>query len=171
MSPRILSRALLLLVLLLVQVLLCNHIHLLGYATPFVLIYPILIASSDESRALLLTEAFGLGLVMDVSTNTPGMASAALTLVAFVVPFLLPLLSNPERPDDAFVPSAREMGWGIFLAYAFVLSLIFCAAYYLIAWFTFSHMPGLLMDIVGSTLLSTGLLAALETIHGKLIHD
>lgn len=168
MSTKIIYRTVLFVVLLLLQVLVFNHIHLLGYATPLMVVYYLVLTPNDEDRSLLLLQCFLLGLAMDISTNTPGMAAAALTFSGLIAPRLLSLIATPDRPDDTFTPSVREMGWSAFMFYAFTVTLVFVASYYLIAWFTFAQMHGLLLNIVGSTLLTLLLIAIFERVHYKL---
>ncbi|MCQ2266620.1 MAG: rod shape-determining protein MreD [Bacteroidaceae bacterium] len=168
MSTKILYRIALFVVLLLLQILVFNHIHLLGFATPLMVVYYLVLAPNDEDRSLLMLQCFLLGLAMDISTSTPGMAAAALTLSGLVAPRLLSLIATPDRPDDTFTPSAREMGWGSFMFYASVVTLVFVVSYYLIAWFTFSQMHSLLLNIAGSTLLTLMLIAVFERVHYRL---
>lgn len=168
MSTKIIYRIALFVVLLLLQILVFNHIHLLGYATPLMVVYYLVLAPNDEDRSLLMLQCFLLGLAMDISTSTPGMAAAALTFSGLLAPRLLNLIATPDRPDDTFAPSAREMGWSSFMFYATAVTLVFVACYYIIAWFTFTQMHGLLLNIVGSTLLTLLLIAIFERVHYKL---
>ena len=70
-------------VLILVQTEILNHVHIMGYATPVVFIYYILVLNSETPRKSLLLQAFLLGLCVDVFGNTPGMYAAASTFLAF----------------------------------------------------------------------------------------
>ena len=60
------KRILWLVLLVLVQVLVLNHIHLGGYATPFLYVYFILVLNCDVKRNEMLLMGFFLGLVVDV---------------------------------------------------------------------------------------------------------
>ena len=57
--------------LVLLQVLVLNHMHINGYATPFFFIYFILKYNSGVSRNVLMIWAFLLGLTVDILGNTP----------------------------------------------------------------------------------------------------
>lgn len=70
--------------LVLLQVLVLNHMHINGYATPFFFIYFILKYNSGVSRNVLMIWAFLLGLTVDILGNTPGMNAAAATVLAFM---------------------------------------------------------------------------------------
>ena len=82
--------------LVLFQVLVLNHVHIVGYATPFLYIFLILKFESSVSRNALMLWAFFLGLVIDVFSDTPGMNAAATVLLAFLRPLLLRLFVPRE---------------------------------------------------------------------------
>ena len=66
------------------QVLVCNHIHLLGVATPMPYVLFLVWLPLDANRIGNLVWAFLLGLVIDIFSNTPGEAAASMTLAALV---------------------------------------------------------------------------------------
>ena len=102
------------LALVLVQVLVFNHIHVAGYATPFIYIYFLLMLNLDTKRNTLLLAGFLLGLVIDMFANTPGMNAAATTLLAFLRPWLLSLFVPRDNTDDRR-PGVRSMCFVPFL--------------------------------------------------------
>lgn len=168
MNISTLLRISLFMALLAVQALVLNHIHLLGHATPLMMVYFLMLASSDTQRSLLLAEGFIAGLLMDLTTSTPGMAAFAMTLTAFIQPTLLNRIADTDRPDERFTPSVVTMGWSKFMTYATIVTLVFILTYFLLAWFTFDHLHGFLLDILGCSLITLLLIAALECIHAKL---
>lgn len=91
--------------LVLLQVLVLNHIHLFGVATPLLYIYFILSMRRDYPRWALLVWAFALGLLTDTFQNTPGVGAASLTLLAFLRPNLLQLFITREMAED-LIPSS-----------------------------------------------------------------
>lgn len=56
--------------LVLLQVLVLNHMHINGYATPFFFIYFILKYNSGVSRNVLMIWAFLLGLTVDIRQHS-----------------------------------------------------------------------------------------------------
>ena len=78
------SRIFWFLLLVFLQVVVFNHVHILGYATPLPYIYALLILPSNTPRWLYLVAGFLLGLSIDTCTNTPGMAAAATTATDIV---------------------------------------------------------------------------------------
>ncbi|MCQ2292816.1 MAG: rod shape-determining protein MreD [Bacteroidaceae bacterium] len=168
MSTRVFSRLFLFLALVFVQTLILCQVRLFGYCMPLLLVYYLVLTPSHQPRVISVLEGFLLGLCMDMSLNTPGMGAAAMTLTAFVNPYILGLTAEPDKLEDDFVPSSLIMGWGSFMLYGGMLTTVFAVAYFLIEWFSFAHVQGLLLNIFGSLLLTLPLFAAVELIHRKM---
>lgn len=149
------------------QVIVCNHIHLLGYAMPMVYLYFLMILPSTIARWALLVLAFVLGFVVDLFSSTPGMASSALLITALLRPVVLTVFAPSERSDDALVPSVRTMEWGGFTRYTIAMSLLHATAFYIIETFSFFHLADLLWSIFSSTLLTTLLILSFEMLRNK----
>jgi len=99
-------RLLLYIVLILAQVLVLNHIHLFGYATPLLYIYFVISFRRNYPKWAILLWSFMLGLTVDGFSNTPGVAASAMTLVGLIQPYLLELFMQRDSEDD-FQPSIR----------------------------------------------------------------
>lgn len=155
------------LVVLAMQVLVFNHVHIMGYAMPIVYVYYLLIMPSSVPRALLLVWGFIGGLVFDLFANTPGIGAGSMTLVAFLQPKLIALLSDVEE-DEVISPSRREMGAWTFFFYLFVMALLVCILFFTLESFAVTNVLTLLINIGGSTALTTLILLALESIRGHL---
>lgn len=168
MSTRIISRAILFVALLFLQIAIFNHIHLLGYITPYLIVYYLVLAPSDTNHSLLLAENFLMGLCLDISTNTPGMAAGALTFTAFLSPHILKKLCKTDRPDETLTPSASKLGWSDFMTYAAIVTLIFLTTYNLIAWFSISHLQHIMLNVAGSTMATLLIIYIAERIHSRL---
>lgn len=80
MNVDTLKKTLWLLVLTLVQVLILNHVHLFGFATPLLYIYFIILFQRNYPRWALLLWGFALGLLVDIFSNSTGVNCATLTL-------------------------------------------------------------------------------------------
>ena len=139
-----LRRLALFVVLSLAQVLVFNHIHLFGYAT-------------------LLLWSFFLGLFADLFSNTPGMAAASLTLMAFIQPYLLNLFIPREAPEN-MRSAVATMGFGKFATFAFTLVFAYCVVFFTLEAFTFFNWVEWVLNIIGSTVLTLALVLTLETI-------
>ena len=141
MFQTILSRIGWFLLLLLLQVLVFNHIHIMGYATPMPYVYFLLILPSDTPRWLYILLGFLLGVLIDIFGNTPGMAAATMTAIGLITPLLFNLFGPRDRDkDDNILPSMRTMerwpfNWTFLLiniAGSTVLTTLFCIALELI---------------------------------------
>lgn len=167
MFQTVVSRLGWLIALLLLQVLVFNHVHLFGYATPMPYVYVLLILPAETPRWLYVLIGFTIGLVIDLFSSTPGMASASMSLVGLLTPMLLRAFRSSDDESEAFLPSARTMSYFGFTHYAFWLILINCAAFFLIESFSFFDWQILLFNIGGSTLLTTLFIMAFELIRSK----
>lgn len=76
-------------VVVLAQVLICNHIDFLGYINPLVYIYFILLFPFNANRSLFLVLAFALGLTVDMFSDSGGANAAACVIIAYMRPFVL----------------------------------------------------------------------------------
>lgn len=150
--------------LLLLQVLVCNHIHILGYATPMPFIYMLIMLHTDTPRWLYIIIGFTLGLLIDLAAICIGEYSTATTFVALLTPWALSICTPAERSDEGFAPSALTMKWGGFLRYAFLVTLMECTLFFIIENFSFFHWEDLLLDIACSTLLTLLIICAMERV-------
>jgi len=147
-------------VLVLLQVLVLNHIHLFGYATPFLYIYLILKMNTDASRSGMLLWAFALGLTIDVFTNTPGMNAMATVFLAFVRPYI----ANAFLPRDAvegLEPSFRTLGFANFTKYVTLCVVIHHSLLLMVEYFTFVGIGQTLLRIACCSLLTILLVLAI----------
>lgn len=76
-------------VLILIQVLICNNILLFGFTNPYPYIIFILLYSMNTDRWLFLLASFSLGLTLDMFQNSGGAHAAACLIIAFIRPFVL----------------------------------------------------------------------------------
>jgi len=75
--------------LLLVQVILCNHINLFGYINPYIYIVFIFLFPIKENRLVLLLLSFMLGMLVDMFSDSGGVHAAAAVFLAYSRPILL----------------------------------------------------------------------------------
>ena len=149
--------------LVLLQVLILNHIHILGIATPFIYIYFILKLSSGVSRNVVMLWAFLLGLIIDIFSNTPGINAAACVFLAFVRPTYLRLFT-PRDLLDSITPSLKSMGFSSFLKYTIVCVFTQLTVLLTIEFFTFTSIWMLLFRIISCSILTIACILAVEGI-------
>ncbi len=150
----------------LAQVLIFSRIHLFGYATAYIYIIFILKLPRHTSRNEIMLWAFAMGLLVDIFGNTPGIHSAAATLLAFARPYILESLVQKGTPDD-FIPAVSAIGWGKYSIYSSLSLLILCTAIFIIELFTVSYPLILLIGIGSSTLLTMLFIIATELFNRK----
>lgn len=147
--------------LVLLQVLILNNVHILGFATPFLYVYFILKFDSGTSRNELMLWGFCLGLSVDIFSNTPGMNASATVMLAFVRPLLLNLFTPRDNPDS-LVPSFKSMGVSSFLKYLIVCVFVQHFMLLTLEFFSFTSIPMLLLRMVSSTVLTVSCIMAVE---------
>lgn len=151
------------LLLTLLQAFLFGRIHLFGVATPLVYVYYVLSMPRNVSHAVSMPLAFLLGLLVDIFANTPGLASASMTLVAFLQPYILKLFLKKEDSEN-YRPSMAEMGFRRYFTYAMMILVIYCFAFFTLEAFSFVHLYEWMLSIVGSIVLTTLLILVYESI-------
>ena len=149
-----------------VQVLVLNQMHILGYATPFLYIYFILKLNTRIGRNALMLWAFTLGLLIDMFGNTPGMNAASATILAFSRTSILRLVTLRDM-DEGFRPGFRSMGVSSFLRYIFLASSLFCFVLFLIDTFSFYDLPVLLLKILSSIISTILCILCVEMLGGE----
>ena len=143
-------------VILAIQVLLLNNIHLFDCITPLLIGYMIIYTRRGASR-------IGVMLLFDMFSNTLGMGAASCTLLAFVQPSLLGIFTPRDAADD-FEPGMHTMGIWLYAAYLFSSMLVLHAAFYILEAFSVSDWRMALMAILGGTVLSTAIVFICESI-------
>ncbi len=110
--------------LMLLQIFLLDRVCLWGLVTPYLYIYLILIFDSDVKPVQRMLWGFLMGLLADVFTDTPGVQAAALTLLAYLQPYLLRLFVTFDR-RTRLNPGMVSMGFGPCSLYYLGGSLVF----------------------------------------------
>lgn len=100
MTSDLINRIVTFLVFLVVQVLVLNHIHLFGVATPLLYVYFVLLFRRNHPKWAILMWSFFLGLCIDVFSNTPGVAAGSMTLVALFQPYVLEPFLTRDSEDN-----------------------------------------------------------------------
>lgn len=149
-------------VLMLSQVLVFNHIHILGYAIPMPFVYLVLMLHSSTSRWMYVLWGFIVGLVIDIFSNTLGENAAAMTFLGLIAPRLLDVFSPADRGDDGFIPSPHTMQWGGYVRYATTATLIFTTLFFLMESFSLFDVVRLCIHIASSSFLTLLIIFAIE---------
>ena len=150
-------------VLLLVQVLVFNHIHLFNCATPLLYVYMPMLFSRNNSRWVVLLLSFFMGMTIDVFQNTPGVAMATMTFIGLIQPLILGVFMQQDSEAD-IVPSMRTLGVAKFSYYSFIITFLYCLVFFTLETFTFFNWLQWLETVGASTLLTYILILVLENL-------
>lgn len=110
--------------LLLIQIVVFNNIGIYNMFNPYVYVLFILLLPLDTPLYLLLGLSFAMGLSVDTFSNTGGMHAAASTLIAFMRPLILLIITPRGGYEHQSVPNLKNMGIQWFLAYSITMVTI-----------------------------------------------
>ena len=145
----------------LAQVIVLGRIHLFHYATPLFYVYFVAMFPRNYPKWSVLLWSFLLGLIIDIFSNTPGLAASVMTILAAIQPYYLELYV-PRDSADNLQPSMKTLGPVKFAYYVVPMVLLYCLLFYCLEMFTFFNAFYWLMCVVGSTLLTLVLIFTFE---------
>jgi rod shape-determining protein MreD len=163
---RLVNRLVMFVVLLLVQVLVLNHVWLLNVATPLLYVYFAITFPSNTERGEVLVWCFLLGLLIDIFSNTPGLAAGSLTLIGMVQTYLVEFFVPRDSVENLDV-SAATLGWGKFSTLSGILTLFYCLVFFILEAFNFFYWQLWLMRTICSAALTLVLMLAIESVRSK----
>lgn len=140
-------------IILALQVLVFDYIHLWGYATPLLGVMVVVYSPLSDNRVTNLVMSFMSGIVMDMFTNSPGVAAASMTLASFVQHPLLEMMV-PKDSDENMLPSWHTMGMSSYSAYLAIMLAVYHVAYFVLEVFSFINPVDMIISIVSSYVLS-----------------
>ncbi|MCQ2096235.1 MAG: rod shape-determining protein MreD [Bacteroidaceae bacterium] len=146
-----------------IQLLILDDIHLFGYATPLLIGYMLISFRRSSTRISLLLWGGLTGFLFDWFSNTMGMGMAGMTLLAFVQPAILDRFM-PKDETDKFRPTLKTMGLLNYVIYVFSSFSVLHFVFYFLEAFSLSDFWLTLAGIIVGSLLSTGLVVLIELI-------
>ncbi len=136
--------------LIMAQVLICNHIFLFNVAMVFIFIYVIITLPIGMKTDLLLTWAFLAGFIVDIFSDTPGVNSLSCTILAMLKrPILYAYVPRDDRTKSV-VPSINTLGFGVFAKYLFTMCAIYCLMVFTIEYLNFDDVKEILIMSMSS---------------------
>ena len=162
MSIDLIKRLGIFVVLVLVQGLVFNHIHLFNCATPLLYILMVLHFRRNHPRWSVMLWSFMMGLCIDVFANAPGVAAASMTFIGLLQPYLFELFVPRDSADD-LEPSMRTIGVGSYVLYTLVIVLVYNLVFFTLETFNFFNWMEWLLRIGGGTAITMLLIMALES--------
>ncbi|MBP3775491.1 MAG: rod shape-determining protein MreD [Prevotella sp.] len=166
MSADIFKRAGLFVAFVLAQALILGRIHLFGYATPLFYVYFVLLFPRNYPKWAVLLWSFGLGLVVDIFFNTPGVAAASMTLLGAIQPYYFELYVSRDAAEN-MQPSIRNIGWVKYFYYSLVMVLIYCLVFFTLDAFTLYNWVEWLKSVIGSAAITLLMILTFETVQDK----
>lgn len=151
-------------VMLLLQVLICNHIVLFNVAVPLIFIYFIIRLPMHLSTNIVLTLSFLLGLSVDIFSDTIGVNALACTLLAMLRRNIYSLYKSRDEKFVEIVPSISSLGVIVYMKYLVTMTLCYCVLFFVIEYFSMSHLPIMLTKIVSSTALTFMLILGIDSL-------
>lgn len=166
MSIDFIRRITLFIILCAAQVLVFNNIHLFGCATPLPYVYIVMVFPLDYPRWAMLLWSFIAGLIIDIFSNTPGVAAGAMTLSAMIRPLtLMPFV--PRDCDESMVPGMRTMGITPFVSHTVITVAVYCLVFFLLEIFSVDGWLQWLKCFGGSTVLTAVFIIAIESLRRR----
>ena len=166
MPQTIVRYTILLLALLTVQVLICNHIMLFGVAMPIVFIYFLLAPPMNTDVKLVLILGFLSGFAVDIFSDTPGVNSLSCTVLAVMRKPVFRLYTGGDEALANVAPSISTAGFASFAKYLLTLCLLYCTLCFTLEYFTFAYFTRMIEKITASTALSSLLIFAIDGLVG-----
>ena len=162
MINSILRFGLIFILLIVLQVLLFNNIQFSGYVNPYIYIMFILLLPVKIPSWLLLLLSFGIGLILDFFSCSPGMHSSATVLTGFVRPFILRVISPRDGYEARSEPSMLVYGFRWFLIYTLLIVLVHHTALFYIEVFRFADFFRTMLRVLLSSLFTVTFILLIE---------
>ena len=144
------------------QIFICNYIHLFGYLTPAVYIFALLLLPLDIPKTFQYLIAFVMGFIVDMFTHTLGVNAAAAIILMFARPYIINLLNGRKTTEsnDIPMPGYKDFRW--LLEFTFILAFIHQLVVVMLETFSFQHFGRTMLVILGNTILTTIVLLSIE---------
>lgn len=148
------------------QVLVLNHLQLFGYGTPLIFVVLLLYMPMGTMKAGIILWGFCAGLLVDIFTNTPGVASGAMTVAALIQPSVLKLLAPRDAAED-ITPTMQTLGKWNYIRYMMIIYLIHHLVYFGLECFSLYHMADAVLLMAASWTSSILMALLLESFRKK----
>lgn len=149
-------------VLLVLQVFVCNYVHLFGLLNPNLYILALLLLPVGMSSSLQYLVAFAAGSVVDIFMMTYGVHAAASLLIVFARPYVLMAMTTGNvKQENLEVPLPGQKTWQWLTVYTFIMAFMHQFTVSMLEVFSFSRFYMTLFVALGDTVFTTLLIVAL----------
>lgn len=146
------------LLVLIAQILIFNFVRIKWAEIPFieVFIYPLFLflLPLRTSHSLLIVLGFGIGLIVDIFQNTPGVHSGAGTFTGLMRPYIIKSLTPRGGYKVHISPTISTTTFRWFAIYCAIMIILHCFAVSLIDIFQFKLLPYVLLRTILTSIVS-----------------
>lgn len=150
------------LVVLLAQMLILDNVNFMGYGTPLLYVWLVVLLPKEISPYAQVLWGFLIGTVMDAVSFTPGMQTFATTCASFVSWKGLGLFVTREDKTVNFVPSMKTMGVKTYIYYVLIVVLTHHVLLFMVEAFSLQGLNIILVRLLSSLVFTMTLIIVLE---------
>jgi hypothetical protein len=163
MTPRsIFSQVLVFGFYLLLQIFFVRQLVLFDYAFCFVYIATITLLPFETNRITLILLGFFAGMMVDIFYNTIGANAAAMTLIAFLRPTVIDILTPQRGYDERQTLSLNSMGLTWFVTYIATLTVIHHFVLFLLEASDWGLFLPVMAKVICSTIFTTTVIVIIQ---------
>ena len=161
-SKSIFSQVLIFAFYLLLQIFFVRQLVLFNYAFCFVYIASIILLPFDVNKVTLILLGFLAGIMVDIFYNTIGANAAAMTLIAFIRPSVISLLTPQRGYDERQTLSLNSMGLTWFITYATTLTFVHHFVLFLLEASDWGLFLPVIVKVICSTIFTTTVMVIIQ---------
>lgn len=155
-------------VLVLLQGLVLNNVHIFGgYGTPFLYVLFVLTLPFETPKWLIYLVGFLTGLAIDSFTNTGGMHASAGVTLALGRNQLIKLLTPRDGYETGSHPSINKLGLSWWVSYSSILIVLHHLWLFAIEIFRVEAFGHVLLRTLASSIFTFSLLLVIQYLQGK----
>lgn len=162
----VISNILRFLIMLIVQIVICQHVCLFGYMTPALYLLALFLLPLELPLSLQYLIGFASGFVVDAFAHTLGVSTFACTLMMFVRPFIVRFLNgtniNRFESIDRPEPGVKDFRW--ILLYTLILTAVYQIVSVLLETMTFRNFGHTFLVMIGNTVFTVFVVLCVEYI-------
>ncbi len=141
-------------ILLIVQVLAFDNLHLANYIHLNIYVLFVLLLPFDTPQWRLMIDGFLIGMAVDIFNGTPGLHAAATVFMAFIRPFIIGITTRKSDLEGKNAPTITEMGLQWFMIYGLLLILLHNLVYFWLEAFSIKLLGIVLIETLLSSIVS-----------------
>ena len=147
-----------------VQILILNYVHLFGFLNPYLYLMALLLLPFNMPKSLQYVIDFATGLIIDIFSMSYGIHASASTLIIFLRPFFLRMLDGTRATElgNAPLPGIKSFSW--IVTYTAVLVFIHHFTVTMLEVFTFHNFWRHFGSAVANTIFTSFCIICLEYI-------